>query len=306
MSEFTSEDGMEYHMWWDSLSEFDGELENLCSRANGTAWHQYKTNAGGDQWGRSTMSWFGASSYNAAVDKVRNGSPELRQLLEERVEKLKCAVDLATVEAVTIEVRRRKRSRQDYGDTLDIHRVWGGQLDKAWERPTRRTVLAPTQRYATIYADLSMVARYSYEHSLWRAATVYCIYEMLTRMGINTEVWSGQSGHGMHCSGPYKHWQGVCIKRYTDVLNDEHLAVMLSGTFFRSFGFGMLFASKYKVYPHLGFPYKGLVKPLRDRQEAGERVFRVGDALDETGAVQTLKSIVEQLKEEYRKLGEVA
>lgn len=302
MSEYIT--SKEYHLWYDSFEELEQQTPKDIQRV---PVNSFNSNRERLQKHKRPFEWFGASSYEHATTYVRDGWPELLSILQECVETIKKRVDLASVEAVTIESRRRKRTRRDYGDTLDMHRVWSGELDKAWERPTRRRVLTPTQRYATIYCDLAMSSMFTSENAVWRAAASYCMYEMLTRLGISTEIWSGNVQHGLYVTSaaPYRLLTGVCIKTYNQTLNDDRLAAMMSGGFFRTYGFDMIYASKFEVYPHLGYPANaGLVKPLRDRQEAGERVFRVGDALSEYGAVLEVGKVVEQLKQEYARVGQ--
>lgn len=311
MPEFKSEDGREFHIWYDSLEELKSTVDDQIERCNGPVWRSYvhRTNRRPDSFRTNHYGtrWFGVPTFDEAKSKTDNGWPELRDMLYPIIEKLKARVDLASVEAVTIATRRRKRQRQDYGDSLDMHRVWGGHLDTAWERPVRRNILTPTQRYATIFADLGMLASAGFTAGLWRAAAAYCMYEMLTRMGISTEIWTGDSGIGALAGfAPHLTWNGVRIKNYTETLNDERLAVMTSATFFRTYGFAVIHAMPYQVAYGLGVTGTGLVKPLRDRHQNGERVFRVGECLNEESAVQEVTRIINQLKEEYHRIGEVA
>lgn len=300
MTEFTSPDEKEYHLWYDSFEEMEAQMPKDINRVRENA------DLAANQRYRHTIDsyrWYGCESYAAAISKVKNGWPELMELLQDKIERLKRRVDLGTVEAVAIESRRRKRSRQDYGDHLDMTRVWSGQLDTAWERPTRRMVLLPSQRHATIYVDLALRSRDSSGCGVWRAAAAYCMFEMLTRLGISTEIWAGQSSSDAFVHGPWLTCSGVCIKPYNQTLNDERLVAMLSAAFFRTYGFGMLYASRYQLFSSLGYPARGTLKPLRDRGDAGERVFRVGEALDEDSAVDTIKKVISTLQEDYTRVG---
>jgi len=295
MSEYMPSDGSEYHFWFDSLEEFASKSDELVKNGpNSGRWLEVLTSYRYNEVERN-----GVGSQREAMRKCIDGWPELLPILHEKVAILKQQVDLGEVEAVSVSMRRRKRTRNDYGDSLDITRVWSGQLDKAWERPVRRQVMTATQRYATIFVDLAMFFDNTFEQSLWRAALAYCLVEVLTGMGINTEIWCGSShvGQFMSPSYPRKSWRAVRIKEYTQPLTDERLAAMVSAGFHRTWGWKMICAQPMRVNDGFGMPmHNGLVKPLRDRKEAGERVFRIGGCMSLAGAIIDLNAALETLK----------
>lgn len=284
----------EYHIWFESLEEMKAELPAMTERANPDRWLSYCASHT-----YLAEKWFGVANAERAMELIDLGWPELSERLTQYTSQLKQTVDLASAEAVTIEVRRRKRHRMDYGDSLDMHRVWGGELDRAWERPVRTPRQTATQRYATVYVDLAMAGMYRFNTSTWRAAAALCMVEMLTAMGVNVEVWVGDSGRHSYADydAPLYFWSGVRIKEYMQPLNDDRLATMCSAAMLRTWGFRMIMGGPWRTDYAYGYPLQtGIVKPLRDRQEAGERVFRIGNCLSLEEASRDVKGAIAALK----------
>lgn len=284
--------GDEYHVWFESLEEMEIEMPAMIARCNQYRWESSVTES------RSGASWFYASSAGEAFTKIRDGWPELVATLEPMIEQLRKRFSMGTAAAVNTEVRRRKIRRGASGDSLDMNRVWNGDLDHAWSKPEKFPRLSASQRYATIFADCSASACVRAPDTLWRAAAAYCMIELLTRMGINTEVWSGASGSNNFSErgAPYKFRSGVRIKEFTQPLNENRLATMLCAPFYRTWLFGAYMAGPWRVSGGLAGLYNmGLPKPLVDRKEAGERVFTVGSCLSFDSAVTAIQGAIDEL-----------
>lgn len=281
----------EYHVWFESLEEMEREMPAMIDQHNADLW---RTEVMGVRRG---YSWFGCADAATAMRYIKDGWPELSESLQPKIDKLRKSFNLDNAAALNVEVRRRKRQRGDHGDTLDMTKVWNGDMEHAWERPVKFPRISNTQKYATIFADCAVNCSVTSEETLWRAAAIHCMIEMLTRMGVNTEIWSGASAHGIFDHGPRFLWAGVRVKDFTQPLNYDRLATMLCSVFFRTWLFGAYMAAPWRANKHLGFPRgHGLVKPLRDRQEAGERVFRIGNCLNEWTAEAEIKRVVAEIQ----------
>ena len=289
MSEQITRD--EYHVWFDSTDEMLRELRPMVSRAN-------EGRLEIDVYSRSSFSWLGCKNAETVERHFKQGWPELLNRLQPMAEQLRVALPLDEVTAVQIETRRRKRHRSDYGDTLDMHRVWSGDIDRAWERPIKERRLTPTERYASVFIDSGANAGTSADETLWRAATALVLVDVLTRMGINTEVWAGNSNANCYHHGPVQMWCGVRVKEYTQLLNEERLAVAAHVAMHRVYNFSMILAAPWTATVGLGRSVQnGLLKPLRDREQAGERVFRVGSFISSLpGALNEVRRVIDQLK----------
>lgn len=280
------------HVVFDSLEEMKANLPTFIKQQNEDVWKASVLSAG------YGTSWFGTRDAREAMEKIEKGWPDLTQKLQPMVAQLRQKMNLDSVMAVSSEVRRRKRHRGDYGDALDMTRVWSGDLDHAWERPMKFPRLAAHQRYATIYVDLAANAGVTNSEMMWGAALSLCVIDVLTRMGLNTEVWCGSSCYGpfIGSGAPREMISGVRVKEFSQPLNEDRLVVMLSAAFFRTWGFGMIMAPDFKASSGLGSAQqRGLPLPLEERLAKGERVFRISGAHSAYAAEQSMQAVMSAL-----------
>jgi hypothetical protein len=287
--------GNTQHIWFESMEELKTQFLALLRRnpAN-VARHMH-----GFGHGHHPMLWYGAQSAEEARHFVANGWPALLDTLRPMITTLQSTISLADAAAVQIRKRRRKRVSSDHGDTVDITRVWNGDIANAWKRPARSFRMVETERYATIYVDLCMNADRDTNASLWRAALAVSLVNQLTTMRIHTEVWCGSGSADTFIDYPAPGYllTGVRIKEFTQPMNDERVAALTHAAMFRTWGFSMMVCSRHTVRHSLGRAEdRGqIVWPLQQRKEQGERVFRISQVYDEHRARQELHRILQEL-----------
>jgi hypothetical protein len=81
---------------------------------------------------------------------------------------------------------KRRRGWHDSGDSLDMSRVWGGQLDQAWQR-CDRVQMAGTRR-VTITYPLIYSAAASADSMFWGGAAALKLSDILTAAGYAVEI----------------------------------------------------------------------------------------------------------------------
>jgi len=285
--------GNEYHQWHESFEAMEDWCRKAMPRNSGNV-RAYTTQVVNVTRG---YSWFGAADARAVLDNIGQGWPENAELVRKAANELDAGLALGTVEAMTMEVRKRKRRRMDYGDTLDMQRVWGGELDRAWERPVRHPKLAPTQRYATVFVDTSTPARMGASQGMWRAACAVRICDLLTCAGLATEIWVGSSSEDTFASAEAHYsWVAVRAKEYTQPVNLDRIAALTSVGGHRTISFKMKCSAPYYIVSGFGRPYNsGLPINLRKRQEAGERVVRIGQCWYKADAIAEVAKIAREL-----------
>ena len=234
---------------------------------------------------QKSSAWFGGGvrTPKEAMQKIKDGWPEMLQRLNDMWGDERPELSLA---ASVVKVRRRKRHRKDYGDTLDMQRVWNGQLDTAWERPEREHRLTATQRHATLYIDMGTTCGTSADATLWRAAAAMLICDILVQAGRAVEIYVGDSGAGAYPGGGPTYMQNaVRVKSYTQPLYMERLAAMVSMAYFRSYGFFTIMANPYKSTPSLGQPiHRGIPCQFEDREKRGELMVCIRSCLTQADA----------------------
>jgi len=238
--------------------------------------------------------WLGTTSVEDAFNKLRNGWPEMLEVLRTMLKEMTDVPELAPSVA---RLRRRKRHRTDYGDTLDIHRVWSGELDKAWERPTSIERICATQRHVTIFVDVAVHCNINHYDAMWRGAAAMLICDRLQEAGRSVEIVIGGDVFRPVVTGQTVRY-GIKVKDYTTPLHEEVLAALVTATCFRTYGFIMLSATGERTVYGLGQPYgEGFPKQVQDRADAGEKIVRIGRCFNKQEAMAVVMQALDSLKQ---------
>lgn len=123
--------------------------------------------------------WLGVDSVTEVRNIIEHGGWE---------EGAKAMQDLADYIDVPPPVAiRRTRIRDRMGDTLDIHSVLSGNLEKAWERPVRRGGLG--RQNIILVASMQGLGGLHARTYLWRGAACLVLSDLLSTAGYNVEIW---------------------------------------------------------------------------------------------------------------------
>jgi hypothetical protein len=269
--------GNEYHQWFDSFEELALELPKMMERVPGNQ----RILSISREWIRD-VNWLGhLGGARQHLQYIMSGWPQYAEAVRDAAKTIEATLDLSTVTAMTMDVRRRKRMRRESGDMLHITRVWNGDLEHAWDRPERVPRRAPSQRYATVFIDITAASYRKAKDGVWRAACAMKLNDLFTAVGISTEVWIGESSREAYPGNEreaYHSWRAVCAKNFMQPLNEDRLAALSSVGTMRTLSFEMMAASPYRIDTSFGYPLNaGLPINLRERQERGERVIRIGE-----------------------------
>lgn len=126
--------------------------------------------------------------------------------------------------------RRRRLVRAEQGDSLDIHAVYRGQLDRAWSVAKRRDNRAPQR--LTILANM-LCAGYNDSSVLaWRGASAVAIADRLTAAGYQVRLVVGFGGN---CKGARVSCR-ITVKDFGAPLDEATAAAVTAPGFFRALG----------------------------------------------------------------------
>ena len=205
--------------------------------------------------GKSGGSWLGPTveSPKDAIEKSLIGDHQLyRRYLLPKIEKLRKEIKAEDI-AQIVESPRRFRTFKNSGDELDIHRVYQGQLDKAWSTTYHKKEKREIN-LITLFIQIQGVALVDAKDTLWAAAVAVMLSDQLTKLGKSVKIIVG----GASKSVTYKQ-HGICVsatvKQYNERLTLERLAAMSHIGFYRTFGFGAKACQPYAVDPTLGRSY---------------------------------------------------
>jgi hypothetical protein len=278
------------HVLWESIEEFDKDAPAIIAKYNPSVYQTAVLRH------HTERNWYGGcTDANQAMRRIRDGWPEMLARLQGMFGDDKPRLELA---ASTVQVRRRKRKRADYGDTLDIHRVWSGELDKAWERPEREFRISASQRHATIFIDVATTCAENADNVLWRAAAALLICDLLITTGRAVEIYIGTSGTETFSDISW-FWSGMRLKAYTQPLHMERLAAAVTATFFRTYGFAMICAVPHRAYSYMStIQNQGMPVQLEERATNGELVVRIGHCDTMAGAEREFFKVRDALAKE--------
>lgn len=201
-----------------------------------------------------------------------------------------------------IQQKKRKRIKTNFGNELDIHAVFQGRLDQAWDS-TEIIEKDQEHRFITILADIGENWHTDAIHSIWTMSVILKISDEIELAGKNVQIVVGSFLTGT-VSGKTYTTISCTIKKYNERLAVERLAAMTHLGFFRSFCFMGLYTSKFLCNWGLGrhSPFtlnlETMPIPIREEIEQGHtRAIVIRRSLNLNSAIDSLKSAYSQLKE---------
>lgn len=257
---------------WDSLEDYMCDLREMQS----TRYSRWQSILTGHS--HNARDWFGcAGGPMEYLSKLENGWPALHARLAKMMDGIE--LELPEFPSLTTQ-RRRKRSRADQGDAIDMHRVWSGQLDTAWEKPERVERAVINTKRVTLAYNVSVSMSVTNDEALWRAALAMLLCDSLVRAGRVLEVWSIHSSGSIFVRGPGALWRGWCVKPSHEPLNLDRLCTTATVGFARVCGFAAANCGPYVPRPSYGTPLtRGLPATLARRRD-DEVVVRVDRCFD--------------------------
>lgn len=124
--------------------------------------------------------WFGVYGGREGVNNaLKNGWPEGLARAK------KTFGDFALPHIPTV---RRRRTRGDFGDNLDIHRVNSGNLDRAWDRMSRENGAMVAGSHLTVVVELTTAWFEDVDSVFWRGAATALAVDALQESGRNVQI----------------------------------------------------------------------------------------------------------------------
>ncbi len=224
--------------------------------------------------------WYGPNNFCSAdvTRKALEGDVPLYDSdLKEKIETLdretKGNINYYTQEVIKT---KRRRKRAALGDSLDIHRVYQGHLDKAWEIRQRDKINQKIQ-LVTLFIDVGGTAMVGASDTLWRAAVAVKLQRDFASARIPTKIISGNCSINALIGSRRPLTTSIVIKQFNEGLSLPRLAAMSHIGFYRTFGFAAKFASPLAIHSTLGrsIPAMGCYLPLNLQREAQEGISKV-------------------------------
>jgi hypothetical protein len=228
-----------------------------------------------------TEHWAGAANTADAVAKLT--SPyEAGAAIIGRIEKAAASIKLPP----QMDTRRR-RVRGDQGDNLDIHSVYRGQLDRAWERMGKRQVTAPPM--VSIVINSIIQADQDRTVISYRGAVGIVLCQLLERFGYRVRLVVARGGDAMTTSGSDDKFScRATVKDYGKPLDRETVACATHPAMQRVIGIRWTWAHMHKGGTMAG---SGVGEALREKGE----IFISSEVTNERTAIAKIQSVIKEI-----------
>lgn len=271
--------GMTKHMQYDSFEEL---RDIRPSNVNLHMWRSFIDHP------QNPMDWFGAMTADEVRGWVRTGWPEGAAEARRMLATLNPTGKVDTTSAK----KRRKRRRGDHGDSLDIHAVYQGRVDRAWERPVKDGDFVKAKgRAAHVVVNIGSNCNVPHMQAMWRTALTVFIVDRLIQQGRPCKVTV--HFHGEYCFTGSRHFGMSCtVKNYHMPASIEKIAAMTSVGFLRVFGFAAGWSGVEEATPNFGYMRQGerTIPPhVKEDQERGVEIFHIQEELTEWSAQKFLR-----------------
>lgn len=192
---------------------------------------------------------------------------------------------------------RRKRVRAAMGDTLDMQRVWQGDLARAWSATEMGETMLPL-KHVCIAVELNGSGYRTGEDFLWRGAAALALADLISESGrmvkimvygVTAEAYADKKAHVYT----------VKVKDYTEPLDVERLAASacMAGTYRHAVWRVREARTDSKVGSGYGYSLHGKWKNLPNIEPDNEHVVWANDLWSSSAAREWVMENVAKLKE---------
>lgn len=117
---------------------------------------------------------------------------------------------------------RRRKTRGDFGDHLDIQRVYAGSLDTAWDRTERTYAEGGAGPHVTMLVNIGALASRHTSDLFWRGAATMILADELEKTGRRCEIIAYSWSQGAYHNGSFA-LTGIRVKEFDQPLEPQKL-----------------------------------------------------------------------------------
>lgn len=281
------------------IPHFSAECESVSALLDAEPVHAANLQRGLGR-GQLSRGWFDLPfrSGTEALDGLINVDPGFYDCIASKLAKL---TPPAYEQAVFRQhKRKRKRVKRDHGNSLDIHEVMQGRVDRAWDGLKFETREVQANKNIHLIINCSLNAGITADMAQWRSAAAIAIHDELVRQGKSVAVYMVRTSQNMFEGYSGINTLMVPIKRLGQYMSVEHMAAWTSATFTRvvmmykysnsipgrkpTMGYG--FAQNWEVLPHT----------LRKLRDSGQACVYVPHCYTEFEAKAAIERVITQLQ----------
>ena len=248
---------------------------------------------------RAGSTWTGTGTVEEFDEKVRYGWPKLERRMLGMLREVHFEEGALHQETVI----KRRRTRRDLGNEIDIHRVYQGQLEQAWDATVRQEDDAYGSKIVNLVVNIDANGWVTFEDSLWRGAVVMRLYEALSNMGksVAVTVYDFAVG-GFRERGAYSNINSMSscrVKAHGEQLLSDKLASMVNVGFMRRYFMEHVQRSHPELEVGSGHgratnDYRVIHKAAEDDLKKGGSVIVIGHCFSKSECDKVLDQFVRQ------------
>jgi hypothetical protein len=160
---------------------------------------------------------------------------------------------ISDIDAPRVQSIKRVKVWRDDGDEVDIHRVYAGRLEHAWETTERKLVDGYGKNYARIWSHVGFNCNFDPEQFFWRGAVACVIADALEEAGYRVQIMGYHQATGVFTDGR-DYAIRFPIKGFDEPLDIPRVAsVTAHASFFRAVVFGTILSAPALAAEGLGF-----------------------------------------------------
>ncbi len=189
---------------------------------------------------------------------------------------------------------RRRLKWGDCGDDVDMQRIWAGQLETAWRRPTKAQASGPAR--VRIIVDSIAYGSENAAKMRWRGVAALRLSDALTEAGYSVQVESGFTARGSDASNKYV--LRTIVKPYEAPLDLAALAATTAlPAFFRALGHEWhLIAAPRQITSNAFFVDPLEVKFFADANDDAPLVLATGAINSAESAAEWVRDSIQQIE----------
>lgn len=261
---------------FNSLEEFMGVEEHSKNRNHYIVKTKYEDR---DDW-----LGVGINTVPELKKEIKNGWPQGVRKMMELKEKIEYNL-------LPPKVLRKRKSRGDFGDEIDIQRVYAGDLERAWTRSTRQMVVGiPVVR---VLVSIGGLASRSAEDLFYKGVGAAILTDILEEQGYRVEIVAYSRVKDILEGNPREQmYIELPVKEAKEPLDLQRITIItaLSG-FFRYYMFKTRLSLPCKITSYMGVTV----------ETPPEEVSRSGDII--LNNIYSEREVIEAVERELRKLG---
>jgi hypothetical protein len=236
------------------------------------------------------------------IEAVKNITPDIYEGTLKKLKQLKAP---ANKKAVAREMKRkRKRSRGDMGNEVDIHAVRQGHADTAWTKMKFVERSVHGSKHVHLVVNCSMHSGIKPYQAEWRSAMLIAVHDELVRLGKSVSIsltWPSQGCFDGDRSHNLYHFYAP-IKNSNEMMSQRHLAAYTSAAFTRLFMLSRFHnLPGRRVSGGYGRPaslsYDTLPFPVKRQLEMGQHIVLLHACFDKENAERTIEKVVKQIQD---------